>query len=244
MKIAIVGYGRMGHELEQAAGTRKHEIVTIDPNSKADFREINEASLKGVDVAIDFSVAEAALENARLYNKLGVNTVMATTGWYDKMEDMKKTVKDIGFIWSGNFSIGVNVFFRIIDNASKIINNIDAYDILAYEMHHKGKKDSPSGTAKMLADILMKNIERKKRLIVDKLDRQIEEEELHFTSIRGGAIPGTHTILFDSEADTIEIIHRARGRSGFAMGAVMAAEWIKGKKGFYNIDDFMNELIK
>ncbi|MCK5282580.1 MAG: 4-hydroxy-tetrahydrodipicolinate reductase [Nanoarchaeota archaeon] len=243
MKIAIVGYGRMGKEVEAIAKSKEHEVVTIDPNCRADFPEINEESMKNVDAAIDFTIPETALKNAKLYNQLKINTVMATTGWYDKMEEMKSNVSDIGFIWAGNFSIGVNVLFRILDCASKIINNIDSYDISAFEMHHKGKKDSPSGTAKMLADIILKNVDRKKKLATEKLNREIAEDELHFASMRGGSIPGTHKIIFDSEADTIEITHTARNRSGFAVGSVMAAEWIKGKKGFYNIDDLMNEII-
>lgn len=243
MKIAIVGYGRMGHEIEAAAKARGHNIVTIDSVVKADFSEVNEKSLKGVDVAIDFTVPDAALENAKIYSKLKINTVMGTTGWYNQMSTMKSNVKNIGFIWSGNFSIGVNMFFRIIDAASKIANKVDSYDVLGYELHHRGKADSPSGTAKMLADIILKNVKRKKRLAVDKLDRKIAEDELHFASIRGGSIPGTHTVILDSNADTIELTHTARGRSGFATGAVMAAEWLKGKKGFYNVDDFMDELI-
>jgi 4-hydroxy-tetrahydrodipicolinate reductase len=244
MKIAIVGYGRMGHEIEKIAKERGDETITIDPKAKADFKEINEESMKGVDVAIDFSHHKTALENAKKCNDLKVNLVMGTTGWFDHMKKMENTVKDIGFIWSGNFSIGVNIFFRIIDCATGIINRVDEYDIAAFELHHKGKKDSPSGTAKMLGNIMLKNIERKKEIIHETLNRQRGDHEIHFTSVRGGSIPGTHTIMFDSDEDTIELIHRARGRAGFARGAVMAAEWIKGKKGFYNIDDFMNQLVK
>ena len=203
----------------------------------------DEESMNGIDVVIDFTIPTTAIENAKIYNNLGINTVMGTTGWYDHMDEMKESVKDIGFIWSGNFSIGVNVFFRIIENASKIIDSVEDYDIMGFEAHHKGKADSPSGTAKMIADILIKNIDRKKKIVVDKLDRKIEEDELHFASMRVGSIPGTHTVIFDSDADTIELTHKARSRKGFAIGAVMAAEWIKEKKGFYGIDEFMNELI-
>ena len=243
MKIAMVGYGRMGKEIEAVAKAKGYELITIDTQSKADFKKIDEESMNGIDVVIDFTIPTTAIENAKIYNNLGINTVMGTTGWYDHMDEMKESVKDIGFIWSGNFSIGVNVFFRIIENASKIIDSVEDYDIMGFEAHHKGKADSPSGTAKMIADILIKNIDRKKKIVVDKLDRKIEEDELHFASMRVGSIPGTHTVIFDSDADTIELTHKARSRKGFAIGAVMAAEWIKEKKGFYGIDEFMNELI-
>ena len=244
MKIAIIGYGRMGHEIEEIAKSKGHATVTFDTQCKADRCELTEENLKDIDVAIDFTIPKSALENAKMLNKAGINTVMGTTGWYDKKEEMKNEVKDIGFIWSGNFSIGVNLFFKILEQTSKIMNKIPDYDVLAYEMHHNKKKDSPSGTAKMMADILIKNIDRKKKLVTEMLDRPIEKDELHFASVRGGNIPGTHSIMFDSAADTIELKHTARNRSGFALGAVIAAEWIKGKKGFFGINDFMKELIK
>ena len=240
----MVGYGRMGHEIQQVAQAKGHEIVTVDTKCKADFCNIDEESMKDVDVVIDFTIPDTAIENAKLYNKLGVNVVMGTTGWYNQMEEMKNAVSDIGFIWSGNFSIGVNVFFRIIEGAAKVIDNVEDYDIMGFEAHHKGKADSPSGTAKMIADILIENIDRKKKLVVDRLDRKINDDELHFASMRVGSIPGTHSVIFDSDADTIELTHKARNRKGFALGAVMAAEWINDREGFYNIDDFMNELIK
>ncbi|MBD3164062.1 4-hydroxy-tetrahydrodipicolinate reductase [Candidatus Woesearchaeota archaeon] len=244
MKIAIVGYGRMGHEIEAAAKSKGHEIVRVDNKCRADFCGIDKNSMAGVDVAIDFTAPESAINNAGKYNELGVNAVIGTTGWYGSMEKMKEAARDIGLIWSGNFSMGVNVFFRIIENAAKMMNNLDNYDVSAFEMHHKGKKDSPSGTAKMIGDIILRNIDRKKKLETGQLSRKIGDDELHFASVRGGSAPGTHSVFFDSDADTIELTHRARSRKGFALGAVTAAEWIKDRKGFYNIDDMMSELIK
>jgi 4-hydroxy-tetrahydrodipicolinate reductase len=244
MKIAMIGYGRMGHEIESIAVSRGHTVVTIDSQGEADFKEIDEKSMEGVDVAIDFTVPDAAIGNAKKLNDLGVNTIMGTTGWYDSMDEMKSSVSNIGFLWSGNFSIGVNLFFRMLESAAKIINKVPEYDVSAVEYHHKGKADSPSGTAKMMGDILINNIERKEKLVTEMLDRKIDAKELHFASVRGGSVPGTHSILFDSEADSIELTHTARNRKGFALGAVMAAEWVKDKKGFFGIDDFMDELIK
>ncbi|MBT4870163.1 MAG: 4-hydroxy-tetrahydrodipicolinate reductase [Candidatus Diapherotrites archaeon] len=243
MRIAIIGYGKMGNIIQTIAHERLHDVVTIDPMGKADFKEINEESLKDVDVAIDFTTPTVALENARASAMQGKNIVMGTTGWYDDLEEMKEAVKDIGFIWSGNFSIGVNMFFKIVEEASKVVNNVEDYDASVFETHHNMKKDSPSGTAKMIADKVIENIERKDTIVTDKFDRAPEKNELHVASMRCGKIPGTHTVTFDSQADTIELTHRARGREGFALGAVLAAEFINGKKGFFDINDLMKDII-
>ncbi len=247
MNIAIIGYGRMGCEIEQVA-KEKGIIVKarIDPyNEKADFKEINAESLKDVDVCIDFTHPNSAIENARKVAKLGKNIVMATTGWYDQMDEMKNIVKNsgIGFVWASNFSIGVNTFFKIVEDAAKVINKVAEYDIYCYEIHHNKKVDSPSGTAKSIANKLLENIDRKNKLVVDKLNRRIEVDELHFASIRGGEEPGTHVVCFDSSADMIELRHTARSRKGFAVGAIMAAEWLNKKKGFFSIEDMMKELL-
>ena len=233
----------MGEEVEKVALFRGHTIVTIDPVAKANFREINEKSLNGIDVCIDFTTPSVALTNARACAMQGKNIVMGTTGWYDQMKEMKEAVGDVGFIWSGNFSIGVNIFFRIVEEASKVFERIPEYDISVFEAHHNKKKDSPSGTAKMIADIIIKNISRKDKIVTDKLDRTPEKNELHVASMRCGSIPGTHKVFFDSGADTIELNHTARNRNGFALGAVLAAEFVNGKKGFFCIDDLMQNII-
>ena len=163
--------------------------------------------------------------------------------------ETEKTVKEtvernnIGFIWASNFSIGVNLFFKMMGNASKLINRFDDYDIYGIEMHHNQKKDSPSGTAKTIGDILLKNIDRKTQIVTQRLDRKIKPEELHFSSVRAGTFPGTHIVGFDSLVDEIQLKHTAKGRAGFANGAIAASKWIEGKKGFYTIDDMMKEII-
>ena len=247
IKIALIGYGKMGHIIENMAKERGHEVkAIIDPNSDKAEKEINKNTLKDVDVCIDFSHPDAVIGNVKKIASLKKNIVVGTTGWYDKMVEVKKIVEEngIGLIWSGNFSIGVNAFFKIIENSAKIFNNLEDYDILATEFHHKHKADSPSGTAKMMGDILIKDIKRKDKLVFDKLDKKIEDNELHIASVRGGSIPGIHSVIFDSPQDTIELKHTARSREGFATGAVMAAEFIKDKKGFYNINDLMGNIIK
>ena len=233
MKIAIIGYGKMGHEIERAAKLKGVAVqCIIDPkNPDATHKSIDEKSMQNVDVCIDFTRPDAVLGNINKISKFKKNIVVGTTGWHNNLEEAKETAikNNIGLIYASNFSIGVNVFFRIIENAAKIMNNLDDYDVFGYELHHNKKLDSPSGTAKSIEQILVSNIKRKK--------------EVPFASVRAGSIPGTHVVGFDSSADTIELKHTARNREGFALGAIMAAEWINGKKGFYNIDDMMKEII-
>ncbi len=246
MKIALIGYGRLGKEIEQIALQRKHSIVRIDPHSKeADFASISVESLRGVDIAIDCTQPDAVIDNIGIAASLGVNLVICTTGWYSKMEEVSQIVKKnkIGLIWSGNFSIGMNLFFRMVSHAAQLMDNAEDYDVLMHELHHAKKADSPSGTAEMIGKLILENMKRKDTIVRDRLERPINPNELHLSSTRGGSIPGTHMVLFDSLADTIELTHTARNRQGFALGAVLAAEWIHGKVGLYNIDDFMKGLF-
>lgn len=247
MKISIIGYGQMGRLIEKIATDRGIEIGSIiDPfQPEATHKEFCESAMKGIDVCISFSQPSSAIKNIEDACKWGKQLVIGTTGWADKMSEIEKiiTEKNLGLVYSSNFSIGVNVFFKLVEQAAKVIDSFDIYDVMGFEAHHMKKRDSPSGTAVTIANILMENIERKKALYTDKLDRKVKPEELHFASIRGGHIPGTHKVLFDSEADTIELTHTARNRSGFAAGAVYAAEWVVGKKGVFTEADMMKELV-
>ena len=237
----------MGKEIEKVAIEKGVKVISIiDPlNEKATHREINKNSLKGVDVAIDFTLPKFALENARKISNLGVNIVLGTTGWYERKAELEEIIKEngTGLIWSGNFSIGVNVFFKIIESASKIINSIEEYDIAISDVHHNQKLDSPSGTALMIGNIVLENIKRKKEIIHGSPEGRIKEDQLQISSQSIGFVPGIHTVTIDSFADTIKLEHSARNRTGFASGAVMAAEFIKGKKGFFNIDSLMDEIV-
>lgn len=247
MKIAINGYGKMGRLIAQLASEQNIEVVsTIDPAVKsADFKELNKNALSNVDVIIDFTVPEAVANNIEKYIKHSTNAVIGTTGWYKDLNNIKNKVEEnnTGLIWSANFSIGVNIFYRIIRESANLIDNFTLYDVMGYEIHHNRKKDSPSGTMSMIGDILLENIKNKKKIVTEKLNRKILQEEIHLASVRGGNVPGTHVVSFDSPVDTIELNHTARSRRGFALGALKAAEWINGKKGFYGIEDMMNEII-
>jgi 4-hydroxy-tetrahydrodipicolinate reductase len=247
VNIALIGYGKMGQIIEKTALDKGHKIVAIiDPNVDSCESEINKETLKDADVCIEFTHPSVVIDNIKKVAQAGKNIVVGTTGWYDKMDEVKKIVNDnkIGLIWSGNFSVGVNALFRITEYAAKLFNKIEDYDIAVNEIHHTQKADSPSGTANMIGDILVENIDRKNKIVTEAFDRKPKDDELHISSTRVGSVPGIHTITFDSSADTIELKHTARNRCGFASGSVLAAEFVKGKKGFYHIDDMMNEIIK
>lgn len=247
MKIAVIGYGQMGRIIEGIALGRGHKVVTVDPRvAEAEFQSISEESLQGVEAAIDFTHPSCALENIEKTVGLGVNLVVGTTGWYEKLEEVQARVKKqgTGFLYATNFSVGVNVFYEVLKNTCQIMNNIESYDVAGLEFHHNRKADSPSGTAQSMAEIILENMDRKKAVDYDKVDRKIEEDTLHFSSVRCGSIPGTHEVVFDSDADTISLKHTARNRSGFALGSVLAAEWLKDKNGFFTISDFVKSILK
>lgn len=248
MNITLIGFGKMGQIIADLAHKRGHRIIsTIDPeNSNATHQKITKESLENSEVCIDFSNANAVENTIEQCAEYGKNLVIGTTGWYDRLPAIKETIQKsgIGVITSPNFSMGVSIFLQMLGNASEIMNSFDEYDILVNEWHHRHKKDSPSGTALAIGNLLLKHIERKKTLVTERLDREPEPHEIHLVSTRGGEIPGTHSVFFDSGADTIEITHTARNRTGFALGAIRSAEWIIGKKGFFTMEDWMRDTIK
>ena len=227
MKIAIVGYGKMGKMVERAAESRGHQIaLKLDEFNNANFEGINESNFRGVDVAIDFSIPAAAVPNIQKIAAMRKNLVVGTTGWLEHLGEVKQTVErnGIGLVWSPNFSVGVNAFFRIVSAAAKLLSNEPEYEAWAWEIHHSAKKDAPSGT-------LLK--------LVEQMKKAGYERHVDTGSNRAGVIAGTHEIGFDSPADTITLRHTARNREGFALGAVKAAEWIAGRKGFHEFGEIL-----
>jgi 4-hydroxy-tetrahydrodipicolinate reductase len=239
LKIAILGYGQMGKEIERQAiqkGFKVTDIFDIDA-------PIEENKSYDFDVAVDFTQPDSLENNVRVLSSLGKNIVIGTTGWYDNREKIQKMIQsaNTGCIWGSNFSIGMHMFIRIIEEASKIANKQDDYDVFMHEIHHKRKKDSPSGSAITLAQVILNNVNRKTQILDETSKGKIKDDALHLSSTRGGEITGTHTVYFDSEADTIELTHRAKNRGGFASGALLAAEWIKDKKGFFEFNELLKE---
>ena len=251
MNIALIGYGGMGRALASAAQARGHRIsVIIDPSApEATATSLTIASLDGVDIAIDFSKADEVLNTVHTCIEAGTSLVMGTTGWYGQIDEVQSLIeatpesKRIGFLWSSNFSVGVHMYFRIVAEAARLANVVEEYDVWGHEIHHTGKADSPSGTAKTLEKILLDAIKRKESVVEDKLDRKREDSEIHFSSVRGGPVNFGHTIGFDSAADRILITHEARNRDGYALGAVKAAEWLVDKHGFFSMDDYIQSVL-
>ena len=254
MNIAIIGYGKMGKIIEQIARTRGHTVaaiidpVALDiPAGVTSAKTIAEANLEMVDAAIEFTQPACAAENIIALAKKGVPAVTGTTGWLDRMDEVRRIVEEANsaLLWSSNFSVGVNLFFRIAWYAAELANKFADYDIGGFEAHHNKKLDSPSGTAKTLAEGVLSRIDRKNKIVYETIDRKPEADEFHFPSLRMGCVPGTHSLFFDSPADTIEITHTARSREGFASGAVLAAEWLCAKKrcGIFTIDEMFKEFF-
>jgi 4-hydroxy-tetrahydrodipicolinate reductase len=230
MKIALIGHGAMGRLIETLAENKNHEIAAIIHESDANLsaEELAE-KLKGADAAIDFSAAEAVERNVRACLIAEVPLVEGTTGWNATKKDIKSLVAESNgaFVFGANFSIGVNLFYRIVSQAAELFSKFEDYESFIEERHHSRKKDAPSGTALILKDIVFAHIEK----------------DFSVSATRAGNIPGTHTVGFDGTSDTIELIHTARSREGFASGAILAAEWINGKKGFYEFTDVMDEIL-
>lgn len=249
MNIAIVGYGRMGRMvMESARGMGIGVSSVIDPFSddkEVTGRSLSDIPLSRVDAVIDFSASESVLENIEYYASSGIAAVIGTTGWYDRLDAIKGKLdlEKCSIIYSGNFSIGVAILLKSASYLSRLMNRVSSYDVAISESHHRMKADSPSGTALMLADAVLGNIERKSRVVYGAPEGRIGDDELEISSLRVGSVAGIHSLIFDSSCDTIELKHTARSRSGFAEGAIRAAIWLQGRKGFFSMDDFINDFL-
>lgn len=225
MKLALLGYGKMGRMVEQAALREHCDVVcVIDPvaGSRGDLRD--------ADVCVDFTEPSVVIDNIKAAATARVPMVVGTTGWHDRIDEARRLVEEtgIGFVYGSNFSIGVNLMFKITEHAAELFSRFPSHDPFIEEAHHKYKKDAPSGTALSL-----------KRIAEAKYGRNIPT-----SSTRAGYFPGKHIVGFDSEADTLEIVHTARSRGGFAEGALLAARWIAGRKGFFEFSQIIDEQLK
>ncbi|PIF31249.1 dihydrodipicolinate reductase [Flavobacterium sp. 9] len=231
MKIALLGYGKMGKVIERIALERGHEIVLKkDENNTYD-------GLSTADVAIDFSVPTAAVDNISNCFHANVPVVSGTTGWLEHFDEMVALCneKQGGFISSSNFSLGVNIFFELNEYLAKIMAQFDSYKVTMEEIHHTQKLDAPSGTAISLAKGVIEHSNYANWTL-----EEAKNNEIHIEAKRIGDVPGTHTVTYDSIVDSIELKHTAHNREGFALGAVIAAEWLAGKTGIYNMKDVLN----
>jgi 4-hydroxy-tetrahydrodipicolinate reductase len=234
MKIALIGYGKMGKTIERIALERGHEIVSvIDVDNIDDF---DSEAFKSAAVAIEFTVPQVALSNYRRAFASGVPVVSGTTGWTEELPQLKREIEEGGktLFWSSNFSIGVNVFMAVNKYLASIMNQFPNYNVEMTEVHHTQKLDAPSGTAITLAEGILEKLDRKSVWVKE---TETKPQEMAIKSIREGQVPGIHTIRYESEVDSIEITHDAKSREGFALGAVVAAEFTAGKKGFLGMAD-------
>ena len=249
MKIALLGYGKMGKIIEKIAVDRKHEIVLKINSSNPD--ELTLENLQKADAAIEFSTPATALPNINLCIEAGVPVIAGTTGWYSKIDEVRQLCNenDGALAYGTNFSVGVNVFFHVNRVLAGLMNSYPYYDVQVEEIHHTQKLDSPSGTAITIAEGIIENIAAKKNwtnvLVTDdnRADETVKSGELLIESYRMDSVPGTHTVIYDSEVDSIEFKHTAHNRNGFALGAVLAAEWLKDRKGFHPVTDMFNFSI-
>lgn len=236
MKIALIGYGKMGKIIEGIALERGHEIVSIiDVNNRDDF---SSEAFRSADVAIEFSVPAVAVENIRSSFAAGVPVVCGTTGWADALPAIKKEIEEGGhtLFWSSNFSLGVNIFRKVNTYLATLMNRFPEYEVEMTEVHHTQKLDAPSGTAITLAEDILEKLERK-----TSWSKEVSQSDnqLAIHSIREGQVPGIHTIRYESGVDSITITHDAKSREGFALGAVVAAEFTAGKKGLLGMMDLL-----
>ena len=246
MQIALIGYGKMGKEIEKIALERGHNIVCIiDVNEEAKF---DSPEFKSADVAIEFTSPESAFQNYIRAFAADVPVVSGSTGWLEKMDEVKRMCETEGktFFYASNFSLGVNIFFALNKYLAKLMNRFPDYDVRMEEMHHTQKLDAPSGTAITLVEGILENVNRKETWVLTNSGKEISptpivpaENEIAIKAYREGEIPGIHTVIYESDVDSIRITHDAKNRIGFALGTVLAAEFTCGKKGFLGMEDML-----
>ena len=243
MKLGLLGLGRMGQAVELAALEPGHEVVVrYDPGLVEPEVELGPLLAKErPEVLIDFTTAEAVPESVREAVAAGIPIVVGTTGWIESLPEVREMVTDGGgaLLHAANFSVGVALFTRLVEEAAGLLSRFPEYDPYLLEHHHRGKSDVPSGTAVGLSETMLASLTRKGRVLAEPPDGEIDPEALHVVSLRAGHAFGTHEVGFDGEADRIVLRHEARGRQGFAKGAILAAEWLLGRTGVFTFDDFL-----
>ncbi len=239
-RIALIGYGAMGRELERLAGS-------VDCNVSRIFTEERPLRVGGpdeFDVAIDFTEPRSVVNNVAILAEMKRNVVIGTTGWYDRLPEVRSivTAAGIGCVWGSNFSVGVQMFLRLVRAAAMLAHETPEYDVMVHEWHHRRKKDSPSGTAISIANVIVDEMQRKNHIATEAQHEAIDPSALHVSSTRGGEVVGRHIVTLDSPFDTIDLVHNAKNRSGFAHGALLAAGWVAGRTGFHDFTDIFPEI--
>lgn len=235
----------MGQAVEAVAVERGHTVAARFDADHPLLDARDDSALEDADVCIDFSVPDVALDHIHRYAFWGADAVVGTTGWTDKLETVRDWIEEGqgGMLWAPNFSLGLALVERALGGVLPLLNDLEEYDVAVHEAHHTGKLDSPSGTALRLAEVLLAGLDRKTALEVETQHGAVEADALHVTSQRVGHVLGEHTVTLDSEVDQIQIVHTAKSRRAFAVGAVRAAEWVRGRKGLFTLDDMIDDGI-
>lgn len=244
MDLALVGTGQMGQAVAALAPERGHDIAARFDSDRP-FADAAPSTFDGVDVAVDFSLPSLALGHIRRYCEHGLPAVVGTTGWYDDLDQVEEwvTAHDASLLYAPNFSVGVAVLRTALEAALPLLDQLDDYDAFVQEAHHTKKADSPSGTARMLAERVVEGLARKEHVETETQHQRIDPAAVHVTATRAGTVRGEHTVGFDSPFDQITLGHRAKSRRGFAEGAVRAAEWLRGRRGLFTLDDMLADWL-
>lgn len=239
--LLLVGYGRMGREVEAAAQQMGFPIVGIASRS----RPLRPEMLQAAEVVVDFSVPEAVLPTAQRVLEAGKRLVIGTTGWTAQREELRRLTEHMGtgVVYGSNFALGLQLFLRLVQQAAHLVAPFEEYDLFVHEIHHRWKRDAPSGTALLVAERILQALPRKQRILTD-AHGPLPAEVLHISSSRGGSVVGVHAVFIDAEGESIELVHRAKSRRPFAVGALIAAEWIAQRRGFYEFGQVVDELLR
>ena len=246
INILLVGYGKMGRIIHENVSFINGEVVSIYDSNIPEYSNAWETlDFQKIDVAIEFTHPVSGFENVKRLLSQKIPVVTGTTGWFHKVDELKKKYdsNEHTLIYGANFSIGMNLFYEILAESTNLINNAGLYDVYGYEAHHRLKADSPSGTAKVLADIILSNTSNKDKTVFDLNNKPLNENEFSFASVRAGNVVGYHEIGFDSDFDEIKIIHNAKNRKGFALGALMAAKYALCNRGFMDFKDIFRGVL-
>ncbi|MFB6232402.1 MAG: 4-hydroxy-tetrahydrodipicolinate reductase [Salinibacter sp.] len=244
MNLALIGTGQMGQTVATTATDRGHDVAARF-NSNRPFLDAKRAALEDVDVAVDFSLPSLAVPHLQQCCAWNLPVVVGTTGWYDALDDVRTLVRthDGSVLYAPNFSVGVAVMSRALDQVTQLMDELEDYDAFVREMHHTQKVDSPSGTAQMLGEQIVAGLERKDHVEPEAQHQRIDPAAVHVTSTRAGTVFGEHTVGFDSPFDRFSLRHQAKSRRGFAVGALRAAVWLTGRTGLFTLDDVLDDWL-
>ncbi len=246
MNYAVVGFGKMGRAVDEQASRRGHHRVRIvdpDASGRLASKRLDPDRLRGADVAFEFTAPAAAEGNVVALLEAGIPVVCGTTGWTPGASVRRAARRSgVAAVVAPNFSVGMHLFLELVENAARVVGAAGLHDPYVLELHHRGKADAPSGTARRIAEVIARADPRAPTPRAGALDGRLPDGAIHVASVRAGHEPGTHVVGFDGEFDVIELAHRARGRSGFALGAVLAGEWISGKRGVHGFDVVVRAL--